>query len=145
MKFFATKQDYLAFRAAWAKAAQEGLLDASDHLMYNLIRGKAPEHGFTPTRKFTKLTNGHAINGGLADAAWSLRMKIDSAKEGREYGKRAVDLFGGTLTVEQFASLECPKIEPIYSNFGRGKAVAAAIINRPTISWDEINKVMEGK
>jgi len=141
MKFFATKEDYLAFRAAWAKASQQGRLFASHHLMYNLIRGKNPERGFTPITKFTKLTNGHTVNGALVDAAWSLRMSIQDAQNGKE--PYWLSMFDGTLTMEQLATLECPKIDKITPDFGRGKAVRDEIIKHKTLTWDRINEIME--
>ena len=55
---FETKDQYLAFRSAWAKAAQDKVLTGAHHVLLNILRGHPVERGFTPITKTTKLQNG---------------------------------------------------------------------------------------
>ena len=62
---FETKEQYLAFRAAWATAAQSKELTAEHHILFNILCGRPIDHGFTPITKPSKLQNGFRINHGL--------------------------------------------------------------------------------
>jgi hypothetical protein len=55
---FNTKEEYLAFRAAWAKLAKEKKISSTMILFYNIIRGKQNRRGFSPITKPSKLENG---------------------------------------------------------------------------------------
>lgn len=106
--YFQTKENYLAFRKAWADAVNspdakprieewertnyftgsheivryrvKGNLTATHHLVFNLLRGKDATVGFTPITNKTKLVNGMAINHGLYWARYSLAQIARQAK-----------------------------------------------------------------
>jgi hypothetical protein len=87
IKFFETKEQYLAFRAAWkaavnddrakpfftegatrapgyqasiimARTKHNGWIQAEHHILFNLVRGKEPTYGFTPVTNPSKLAGG---------------------------------------------------------------------------------------
>lgn len=78
--FFTDKQHYLNFRKAWSQATKISQTEvkeafwvpshttATHHLVYNLLRGKAPETGFTPITNRNKLSNGMRPNRALEEA-----------------------------------------------------------------------------
>jgi hypothetical protein len=63
MNFIITKEQYEQVKANWK---QSKFHSASDHLIYNVLRGFNPSRGFTPITSTNKLTNGahpaHAFN-----------------------------------------------------------------------------------
>lgn len=71
---FSSKEHYLNFRAAWAKAANDGHLTAAHHVLFNLVTGKPFYNGFTPVTNSNKLSNGAYLNLSLYDAARTLRL-----------------------------------------------------------------------
>ena len=132
MTIFDTKEQYLTFRAAWAKAAQKKQLTAAHMVMYNLIRNKPIHKGFTPVTNTNKLLNGMAINHGLYEARWQLSRYVDRAGEDKNYFTEWVDRFlapfEGTITREQLVHLEVPRVNRFDSNFGVGYQIARAIV-----------------
>lgn len=147
MTIFETKEQYLTFRAAWAKAAQAKKLTAAHMVLFNLARGKPIHHGFTPVTNKNKLLNGTRINHGLYAACVTLRSQLEKAKrivnkdtQSLTYGKiditdsllfwvnQLVGPFEGTFTVEMAAKLDIPKVESLDPDFGKGREIAHAII-----------------
>lgn len=59
---FKNKEDYLAFRSAWAKAATAKQTSAMDHFLFNIFVGRSSHIGFTPITNSVKLANGAAAN-----------------------------------------------------------------------------------
>jgi hypothetical protein len=55
---FSTREEYLNFKAAWAKLAKEKKISSSMILFYNIVRGKEVSRGFTDIRNPNKLANG---------------------------------------------------------------------------------------
>lgn len=146
---FETKDQYLAFRSAWAKAAQDKVLTGAHHVLLNILRGHPVERGFTPITKTTKLQNGFRINHGLYFAAGELSAIISGASGGSKYqterAERFIAMFEGTLTLEQLAELNVPTIPSLTSDFGKGKKIAKRIIeeNLKQISFADINAMLE--
>lgn len=144
---FETKEQYLAFRAAWKKAAQEKKLTGAHHVLLNILRSHPIERGFTPITKTTKLLNGFRINHGLYFAAGELR-SIASNANGSDYQKgraeRFLAPFEGTLTIEQLAAIEVPKVAELTSDFGKGKKIAKKIIegNLKQITFEDIDALL---
>ena len=139
-----TKSELNAFKKQWAIASHSKTLLASHHVMYNTLRGLPPERGFSPTTNHNKLTNGAAINYGLAEARRRLANIVMMAnryeKHNVDWVDRFIAPFEGTITVEQLAALVVPFVEPIESNYGVGKKVAAKIVqdNLKDLTFDDI-------
>ncbi len=121
-RYFNDKQHYLNFLDAWKKAASadDCQLTASQMLFYALVRGKDVRTAFTPITKETKLRNGHLINHGMYEAYESLRRANENF----------LAPFDGTIDEEVLLKLidEMPTISPIYSNYGKGIAIAETLI-----------------
>ena len=99
--FFETKEQYLAFRKAWANAVnsdkaksktvysefydgtirEPGWITAAHHIFYNIVRNHPIDTGFTPVTRKTKLENGAIINGGLYEGWVALKAVVETAKE----------------------------------------------------------------
>ena len=60
---FTDKEQYLRFKKLWSDAVQTKSLEASDHMLYNIVRGYDTSRGFTFVTKPSKLSNGFRING----------------------------------------------------------------------------------
>jgi hypothetical protein len=124
MRYFNDKEHYLNFLKAWKKAAtnsigtDDGLNDAH-MLMYALLRGKDARSAFKPITKISKLENGAFINNGLYWAHEHL------ARQKREPEKFLAP-FEGTIEPEILLRVieEMPVVSPIYSNYGKGIAIA---------------------
>ncbi len=136
---FTSKEQYLSFRAAWAKSVNtaqpnrnkmpyDGCVAPEQHMLYNILRGKHPECGFTRITNHNKLNNGTWCNHASFYANMRLRSFIDTAKEPKKEGswlhermERFLSVFEGTITVEMLASLKIDKINPI-SNISKQEA-----------------------
>jgi len=146
---FETKDQYLAFRSAWKKAAQEKKLTGAHHVLLNILRGHPVERGFTPITKTTKLQNGFRINHGLYFAAGELSSIVSGAASDSGYQKTRAEMFiapfNGTLTLEQLASIEVPSIPSLQSDFGKGRKIAQKIIesDKKNISFADIDAMLE--
>jgi len=154
---FNTKEQYLSFRAAWKSAVnsekakktlktsewgtyrEDGWLDASHHILFNILRGRAADRGFTPVTNTNKLKSGTYLNHGLYFGMSSLmslqstaKKIVDGQKVYEGSATRLADFlapFNHTVTVDMLASIELPKIEPLYSSYGKSKKVANIIIS----------------
>jgi hypothetical protein len=143
---FNTKEQYFSFRNAWKAAASQknrksGWLQAEHHILFNIICGRSVDHGFTPITNKNKLKSGAYINHGLYFGMYHLMLMQDTAK-GIVNGSydsspnswrsqrlvKFLEPFRHTVTIELFASIELPNIEPLYSNFGKTKKIATKII-----------------
>lgn len=165
---FNSKEEYLSFRATWAASvniAQShgkktpedfGSITPAHHILYNIIRGKSYDRGFTPVTNSNKLSNGEYINSGLYWGMRHLKLVIDIAKEsfsdrktGGQRGeqhqatlKRFLTVFDGTITHEILANIKLPEIVPMHPNFGIGIAVARSIMTgefQPT-NFSQVNQ-----
>lgn len=118
---FTCKEHYLAFRAAWAKAVNDKNVEVTGahHMLYNILRGRAFDKGFTPITRTTKLQNGYRINHGLYIAANELR-----------YPANLLSIFEGTVTKEMLDKLQMPEVKSMDSDYGPYRKVAAFIIDR---------------
>jgi len=129
-RYFETKEQYLAFREKWAHAPYA---TAAHHMLYNIIRGRDPEHGFTPFQRLSKMKGQGYINRGSYGAWYTLRQyqtraKRDSLSEfGQGQLNRFLAPFGGTFTQEDLANIEIPKVEPIYPTYGPGRKIVRQI------------------
>lgn len=139
-KTFETKEQFIAFKTAWANAAQAGTLDSADMMLYNIIRGKHPQYGFTPTQNLNKMYHSTYINYGVYSAWGRLKYIKDQARQlynSQQHNTNIseftvqrvecfLETFKGTLTLEQLINLELPKTEIINANYGRGKRLYEA-------------------
>lgn len=108
IKFFETKEQYLAFRAAWraavnherAKANHDSWIHATHHILLNIVRGKEPNYGFTPITNQVKLDNGSypwvAYNQALQSLKWIQQSAVSATQTYESYiEKRAGWLLKG--------------------------------------------------
>ena len=182
--FFKHKEHYLAFRAAWAKAVNsekaksrtvpcdewnedtcdftkgtgrarvKGWVTGAHVMLYNILRGKAHDVGFTPITNTNKLQNGSHINEGLYQARNMLSRQIRHAnralksdnpltKVKQMFGKKTLwvddtpnqnlvdflEVFDGTVTPEMVAAIiDLPVVLAMTSGYGPYKKVAEHII-----------------
>ena len=129
-KYFETKEQYLAFRQAWKDAINNKThhMTAAHFMLYNIIRGKDPQHGFTPFQRHSKMEGMGYINLG-AYMTWSELSSLQANKWYADARERFLAPFGDTFTEEDFAKLEIPKVTPVASNFGKGKQIFDRIVN----------------
>lgn len=57
-QFIVSKEEFLFIQKAFKEKAHNKTLTAEDILLYNIIRGKDIDRGFTPVTNPTKLANG---------------------------------------------------------------------------------------
>lgn len=133
-KYFETKEQFIAFRTAWAKAAQAKKITASHMVMYNIIRGKEIDHGFTPITNHTKLLNGTPINLGLVQAVYWLNLYSTNTYWQHRHGEEFLAPFEGAITIDDLQRLDIEEIKTIDADFGIGKRLKAKILAgaRPT-------------
>ena len=149
--YFETKTQYLNFRSAWAAACKDKQLTAAHMVLYNIIRGKSPSRGFTPTTRPSKILNGHRINGGYYDAVNYLNQMVKTSYEwnlGRanKWSDNRLtdfltpiaenmipgDLENNIVFLKQMltkipsADLE---VKPLHADFGKGKQIADRIVH----------------
>lgn len=200
--YFETKEQYLAFRKAWARAVNNdrrfstlepcdewikeaghngrrgfgavsegtgkvrvpGWITATHHVLYNILRNRPIETGFTPVSKTSRLQNGAYINHGLYFAVDTLINHITYAKQHKTLVKQAeeakkkypnsyavsegkikrlekfLEPFDGTVSIELLASIEVPKVDPLESNYAGGIKLAEAIMaaNRKPITYQDM-------
>lgn len=122
-KYFETKDQYIAFRNAWAKAAQAGKIQASHMMLYNIIRGKDPQHGFTPFQRRSKFEGMGMFNRGAVMAHHELKA-MQQQYLGSKYWDKWVDAwlepFGDTFTKDDLKRIIIPDIEELWTLFGKG-------------------------
>jgi hypothetical protein len=128
-KYFETKEQYLTFRNAWAKAAQSKTLTAAHFMLYNIIRGKDPQDGFTPFQRRSKFDGMGMFNLGAVMANQELRRMQSriGSKYGHEWAVRFVEPFGDAFTLEDLKKIEIPKVEQLWTVFGKGMRIAKNI------------------
>lgn len=123
--YFNTKDQYLAFRSAWAKAAQSKQLTAAHMMMFNIICGKEPQYGFTPFQRESKWSGMGIFNRGALTAYQELiYMRERRSTWAQEKARKFVEPFGDAFTLEDFDKLTIPKVEGLYANFGKGMRAA---------------------
>jgi len=134
---FKSKEHYLAFRAAWAAAVNnkdKTQRPRAEHfVLYNILRGKSYDRGFTPTTNTKKLQNGAVINQGLYYPISCYLRVIKRISEGTKITEDlskydALKPFGDTITLEMLKRITIPDVEPLYSNYGKSKQIAEKII-----------------
>jgi hypothetical protein len=153
---FNTKEQYLSFRDAWKKAANsekakktlktgdygtyrtDGWLHAQHHILFNILCGRRADRGFTPVTNSNKLKSGTYLNHGFYFAMSTLvrlqktaKLIVSGNTPSSWDSDRLVDFlapFDHTVTVDLFAKLELPKVEALYSSYGKSKKVATRII-----------------
>lgn len=164
--YFETKEQYLTFRKAWAKAVNDprskkeiiprtdnvesyvvkGWLTAAHHVLFNILSNRPHHSGFTPITKATKLRSGALINGGLYHAVWELKHAVDHAKRGNN---RMIESFleplKDVVSMELLASIEVPEEKPLDGCWGKGRKVAEQIAesNQKHITYDDIWNMYE--
>ena len=161
--YFETKEQYLTFRKAWAKASnderckktlvrnewgayrQNGWLTSSHYVLFNLLSRRPHDNGFTPVTRVSKLKNGTYLNYGLYVAVTELKRVVQYARKETpaEWQQRAIERFleplKDVVSIELLASIEVPEEKIMESNWARGKTVAELIINgkaKPTTYQD---------
>lgn len=77
-KFFKSKEDYLNFRKTWAKDKHHS---SQDIIIYNLLRGKPANNGFTPITKTVKLANGCRPNQAYEAALYGVKYWARNVKD----------------------------------------------------------------
>ena len=139
-RFFEDKQHYLNFLNAWKKAANKRELTAAHMFFYALVRGRNVYEAFTPVTRKSKLENGFYINHGMYFAyqhLWFLRKHPD-----HEWAQHHFDTFlapfEGAIDKDFLVIVldQLPELEPLFSNYGKGKKVAQLIINWKTLPND---------
>ena len=117
-----------------------GWIEASHSMLFNILCGRPIDCGFMPVTNKTKLENGTHINHGLYYGYIALYRILETAKKIRVEGApvseyRAQQLteflapFNNTVTIDMLAAIKISKIEPLHSDYGKSKQVAAKIIN----------------
>jgi len=162
-KYFETKEQYFAFREAWARAVNhkktkpwvetrtdtnarrdgsiyeyeyaiyhDSWITGAHMMLYNIIRGKDPQHGFKPLQRHSKIHGMGTINRGAHQAWERLTLLKRNINDGGYWGASAktfVAPFGDTFTIEDFEKIEIPDV-PYYSIFyGIGLKIAQMIFD----------------
>ena len=184
--YFETKEQFLTFRKAWSDAVnhennkkhvvdgpygrykESAWLTGAHFMLYNILRGRSFDTGFTPITKRTKLENGAYLNHGLYNAAYHLGRVVNTAREQTNSGwfeklKRVVkgdqelnwrerelrdflEPLKDVVTVEMLASTGFTDISPIESNYGKGiKAKKAILAGANPKTFAELEELMENK
>lgn len=73
---------------------------ASDHVIYNILRGYPANRGFTPITNKNKLNNGQIADQGFKAAVSSIEFSIRYYNKNGEYLKRLADTFGEGIVTE---------------------------------------------
>lgn len=144
MRYFNDKEHYLNFLKAWKKAAtnsvgkDEGCLNNAHMMMYALLRGRDARTAFKPITKISKLENGFYINHGLY---WAYQHLVWQKRDPEPF----LAPFEGTIEPEVLIKLidEMPAVSPIYSNYGKGIAIAELLKDnrrQPAELWEIIDK-----
>lgn len=144
-----------------------GWLTGAHHILYNIVRGREFDNGFTFVRKQSRLINGHYINDGIYSAYHYLKLKINHAKrilddrfemahnpEERKaqlikYVEEFLEPFAGTITMEQLASItdeQLPTIIPIESCcHSMSQEVRKRLIAGKEVTDEELRYVQRNK
>jgi hypothetical protein len=91
--FFATKEDYLSFKAYWKVLANEKAITPVDAALRILVLEQDPLRSMPPTKNPTRLANGALTCSGLVRSMSDLEAEAERAgyilrlrKEGRDLG-----------------------------------------------------------
>ncbi len=159
-QLFSDKEHYLQFLQAWKQAVNSpsvkstkdpiygnklsGSVRSEHYMLYNILRGRSADVGFTPISNKNKLMNGVPLNLELHNARWAIERAANAAVDVQrklttasflEFAQRTVDQmlapFNGTVTTEMLEDIHriLPKIERVESNFGKGRKISADIIS----------------
>ena len=140
---FKTKEQYLQFRKAFARAAQAGTLRAEHFIFFNIVRGLPYHRGFTPITNTNKLSNGADICGGLDRGVKNLRYAVHSSRDARGRAHKSFlapfeqakdDLITAAITqilqeLDNTPENVLDKHETYYSYFGIGRKIAEKMIS----------------
>jgi hypothetical protein len=132
-RYFKDKEHYLNFLNAWKQEASSDncRLTAAHMFLYALARGKDVRTAFTPITRETKLRNGAYANHGLYWAYDTLSRfdKVDGWYA-KTYASDFLAPFNETIDMDTLVKIsqELPRIEPLYSDYGKGKAIAQMLI-----------------
>lgn len=98
--FIEMKEQYLEILSCWRNYLLSGGKPTASHMMlYNILRSKSWDRGFSPTTKKIKLDNGHYAWSGLKNAAYGIMMAAAWGSGGRE--KNLLEPFGKIITAEE--------------------------------------------
>ena len=130
-RYFSDKEHYLNFRKAWSESVNNDdiHLSGAHMFLYSFLRGRDVREAFTPTSRPTKLNSGHLINSGMYHAKEPLNRIVGPWVTESDINYFLAP-FNGTLLKETLiqAINDMPSLSPIYGNYGKGIAVAEAII-----------------
>ena len=145
-RYFTDKEHYLNFRKAWSESFnnEDVYLSGAHMFLYSFLRGRDVREAFTPTSRPTKLLGGQFINSGMywANAPLSRLIHPFVTEENFNYFLKP---FKGTLDKETLiqAVNDMPKISPIQGNYGKGIAVAEAIIETSERNPEKLWTIIE--
>ncbi len=91
--FISSKQEFEFFKQAFKEKARNKQITAEDILLYNIIRGKDIDRGFTPITNPIKLANGEDAYSGmrrLIESKRNLRWTLESFSKGSAPGASAI-------------------------------------------------------
>lgn len=91
--FITSKEEFLFIQKAFKEKARSKQITADDIVLYNIIRGKNIDRGFTPITNTTKLEGGEKAYHGmrkLFESKQNIRWAIDGFSRGTTPGKFAV-------------------------------------------------------
>lgn len=155
---FNTKEQYLEFRKAFAKAAQAKTLHAEHFIFLNLVRGLPYHRGFTPITSKNKLANGSDICPGLDRAVQNLRFAIHSSRDARGMAFKDFiapfveegDVKTAAILMQVLQKLDktLDSHEKLYSCFGVGRHLSEMILRdykKPNNYQDIIQMIEEIK
>jgi hypothetical protein len=94
MTFIFQKPEFQTLQAAFRQQFHNKTCSASDMIMYNIIRGRSPDKGFTPATRPSKLNNGYPAWYAFAEAKRTARSQL----------KHYCAMFGQPLTSDQQAA-----------------------------------------
>ena len=159
---FETKEQYLYFRKMWADAVNSpkakttktnyGWLHAEHMVLYNILRQRQFDKGFSPVTSKNKLENGAYINYGLWSACSTLRSHINRAKNiigandsggflkkkvepsewDVKYVNEFLEPFADTVTPLMLSKVELPEVHMLESGYGKGRKIAKLILEAET-------------
>ena len=139
MTIFTSKDQYLLFKQAWAKAAQSGDLTAGHFLLYNLLLDRKLTTGFTPTFTARKLPGRTGVNSGVCLAAKQLTL----AKGWEFKQKQFLGVLGNTITPEMLEQIKVPHFELLEFNYGVGKMIYTHLLENPMIlTYDNLDPLV---
>ena len=110
-----------------------GWITSAHMMLYNIIRGKHPQHGFRPFSRCSKIQGMGMINKGAYEAYTALKNHMWNARQDwindfqKEKLDRFLEPFNGTLTQEDLKNIDLPEVNIVWSTFGPGMRIAGRI------------------